>query len=381
MNEEGKEDPTSVDRWSQALSWHVILCEMDEKELASSLARKWQDWYADAKNRRVFDNVSRLLADRGHYRKRCRPAKAELEVDSYDLSGPITEWHRARARKKSRNFGSSGRKWQWWLSGGIAVAAIAVLIILWPHSFRLGGDSGRIVYQTQVGGLKAVYLPDGSSIILGGRTELSVALSTQRRSVNLIEGQAWFRVAHDPHWPFVVTAGDGSITDIGTAFLVTRDSDRVVVTVTEGAVTVSARQPVRLSYTFDRGPVIKPRLAPIRLGRGEQLALSDTGALGPLTQADMRAATAWTSGRLTFDNQPLRYVIEAVNRYSSRRIVVSPSAGVLRFSGIVFDDEISDWLQSLEVIFPVTIEERGDDVRIYLRSKPTPRKLPFRTQP
>jgi ferric-dicitrate binding protein FerR (iron transport regulator) len=72
-------------------------------------------------------------------------------------------------------------------------------------------------------------------------------------------------------------------------------------------------------------------------------------------------------GRLTFDDRPLHYVIETLDRYSPHHIAVSPSAGALRFSGIVFDNKIDDWLQSLEAIFPVTVEDTGGDIRIQMR--------------
>ena len=364
-----------TDRWAEALTWHHTLCETEEKELTSTLAREWGHWYADPENQRTFDDVSRLLADHSTYLKRPRPSSAELEADRYDLSVPIAKWRKPRAPHVTRKQRvSAGNRWRW-LSGGFAVAAaatFAALIILRPLRFWSGtGPSGPVVYQTNVGELQEVHLRDGSSITLGGRTELFVAFSAQRRSVKLIEGQAWFKVAHHPRWPFVVAAGDGTITDVGTAFLVTRDSDRVVVTVTEGTVEMAEGLPTRATRGTEQG--VAPRLAliPIRVTRGEQLAISDNGALSPLKQADTRAATAWTRGRLTFDDQPLRYVVETVNRYSSRRITVSPSAGTLRFSGIVFEDEIDDWLHGLERIFPVMVEERGTAVCVHLRnSKP-----------
>jgi transmembrane sensor len=360
----------SVDRWAEALTWHDTLRESDEKELTNSLAREWQDWYADAENRRTFDAVSRFLADRGVYRKRRRPKREELEADRYDPSISVAEWRKRHVPYVARKQGASVGNWWRWLSGGLAAAAaIAVLVIFWPSRFRSVASilTGPAVYQTKVGELRDVHLRDGSSIVLGGRTELSVAFSGQRRSVKLIEGQAWFKVAHDSHWPFVVTAGNGTITDVGTAFAVTRDSDRVVVTVTEGAVEVTTRKAMRLPLTLRPGFGGTPVLAPIRVSRGEEVAFSDKGALSPVKPADTHAAIAWTRGRLIFDNQPLRYVIETVDLYSSRHIAVSPSAGALRFSGIVFDTEIDDWLLGLERIFPVTLDERGAAVCIHLR--------------
>ena len=356
MSDQEKEH-RPVDRWAEALVWYGTMRAADERKLTSAVGRAWQDWYADAENRRVFDDVSRLMAARDLYSKRTRPGQAELEQDRYDLSVPIAEWLSTSPPPETRPRRAPAAS-RWWASGGLAAAAILLLIVLPPPWFRLSGHSAPAVYQTEVGGLKEAHLPDGSSITLGGRTKLIVALSAQQRSVNLIEGQAWFKVAHNSHWPFIVTAGDGTIKDVGTAFLVTRESDRVVVAVTEGTVEVSA-QPRLIPRGPDQAPATRPVMTAIRMGRGEELAFGDNGKLSAIGRTDTGAATAWTHGRLTFDNQPLRYVIETIGRYSSRRIVVSSDAGALRFSGIVLDDEIEDWLQSLEAIFPVTIDERG----------------------
>lgn len=369
MSEDGN-GPAGIDRWFQAVTWYDALRAANERDLTNAVGREWQDWYADVENRRVFDDVSLLLADRDVYRKRRRCSRAEIEGDSYDLSVPIADWRRVRAQRETQKKEASAGSWLW-LSGAVLVTIVAAVFALWPQRFGLGGHVGRAVYETKVGELKDVRLADGSSVILGGRTALSVEFSRRRRWVSVVEGQAWFRVARDPQRPFVVTAGDGTITDIGTAFLVTRESDRVVVTVMEGAVEVSTHS-MRPSGSFDEGLGPNPPIAPIRVSRGEQVAFSNAGALGRLRQADTHTAVSWTQGRLTFDNQPLRYVIEAVSRYSSRHIVVSPSAGALRFSGIILHDEIGDWLQSLSAVFPVTVEEDGAIVRIKMRdSRPT----------
>jgi transmembrane sensor len=360
-----------TDRWAEALTWNDTLRDADEKHLTNALAHEWQHWYADAENRRVFEAVNRLLADADRYRKRPGPRMEELEADQYDVSLPIAEWRKRHAPHVTRKQCASVGNWRW-LSGGLAaaaVAAVAMLVIMWPSGFHsvasiLGGPT---IYQTNVGELRDVHLSDGSSIVLGGRTQLSVAFSGQRRSVKLVEGQAWFKVAHDSHWPFVVTVGDGTITDVGTAFAVSRDSDRVVVTVTEGAVEVTTRKPMRLPLTLRPGFGGPPVLAPIRVSRGEEVAFSDNGALSPVKPADTHAATAWTRGRLIFDNQPLQYVIETVDLHSSRHIAVSPSAGALRLSGIIFDSQIDDWLLGLQRIFPVALEEQGAGICIHLR--------------
>lgn len=366
MNPDGAADGAGIDRWDQALAWSVRLREAGRMDLTGDVGREWQNWCGDPENLRIFDRVTRLLADRERYGVPRQTKGATCSEREYDLSISVAEWlgsgsYGARMRPaRSRNW--------WWLSGGILIAASLILLLLLPpRSLFHASEGGPVTYRTDIGILKDVHLSDGSSITLGGDTLLTVALSPKRRSVILLKGQAWFQVAHDPNWPFIVAAGDGTIRAVGTAFVVTRDSNRVVVAVTEGTVEVSARQSVP---GVAHGNLARPSLSNIRVSRGEELILGDNGRMSPIRPTDTHAATAWTSGRLTFDDQPLRYVVEAINRYSSQHITVGPGAGALRFSGIVSNAEIGDWLRSLELIFPVTVDKRADGPRIQMRASP-----------
>lgn len=360
-------------RWDEALDWYNTILESDGMDFGAATDAEWRQWCTSPDNRRIFYRMSRLLADRNLYRKRRRRSKVELDEDGYDVSLPIADWHSARAAQRPPEPRGRVRSW-WWLSAAISVAATAMVALFVFRPLRVwsgGRPTGAAIYQTSVGGLRDVHLSDGSDIVLGGRTKLSVAFSAARRSVNLIEGQAWFKVAHDPSWPFMVTVNGSTITDVGTAFVVTVDSDRVFVTVTEGTVAVSGRPRARASGGLNQGAVLgEAALAPINVTRGEELSLGEYGVLGPVTPTDTHAATAWVHGRLIFYDMPLRYVVEAVNRYSSRHIVVGSAAGALRFGGVVYDNEIEDWLKSLEAIFPVTVSYKGATVGIQMRYSP-----------
>lgn len=382
MNLSGAGGPTGVNRWEEALAWHVTLREAETMDLTGALGRKWRDWCADPENRRVFDAVAALLAHRDVYRVPRLPSAAALDRDPYDLSLPIAEWLGTRASSETRiRHARLGKRW--WLAGGAAIAISLIFAVFSPllPGFRASPDS-PVVYRTDVGETKNVRLRDGSTIVLGGHTAVSAAFSAKRRMMSLVEGQAWFKVAHDPHWPFVVAAGDGRVIAVGTAFVVTRESDRVVVAVTEGTVEVSATPSTTAPHGRAPGASAGPTLAAIRLSRGEELVVHDDGALSPIRPADTHTATAWTRGRLIFDGQPLRYVVETINRYSPRHIAVNAAAGALRFSGIVVEGETEQWLQSLQVIFPVTVQARGTGMYIRMRdSAKTTRTPSHRTEP
>lgn len=370
---EGDAFPEDAKRWIEALTWHETLTEADQSRLTSTLIRDWQTWHADPENQRIFDHMSRLATDARRKGRRSRPREVEIAEDRYDPAVSIALWNRVRSTKSADH-----RLWcanrLSWLTAAVALAAAAAIVALrfcspWDGApIRRGG--GFTTFQTGTGELKSVHLRDGSDVTLGGRTKILVAFSTQARSVELIRGEAWFRVAHDPRWPFVVHAGDGAITAVGTAFLVTRDADRVVVTVTEGTISVSSLPPMGRTpdRSQDTGSLRRPPT--VRVTRGEEISYRDNGVMAPIVIADTDAATAWTHGRLVFNDEPLRYVIEDVNRYFPRRITVSASAGGLRFSGVVLRGEIEEWLRRLPEIVPVDVDEHGSGICVRMHSDP-----------
>lgn len=222
----------------------------------------------------------------------------------------------------------------------------------------------RIIYHTAPGQTQRITLRDGSTVILGGATTLTVSLTAQRRTVDLDRGEAWFHVVHRNDWPFVVKAGGGTITDLGTAFVVDRESNRVEVTVTEGLVQVAVDHPVRAPRLSSE------RHRAIRLHRGERLTYGEN-AHSVVRAVNPRAALAWTTGELEFSQEPLSAVIENVDRYTRHPIAVSPAAGRLRLTTLVMSRRIHEWLEGLSRVLPVIVERRGARVCVRLRAAQT----------
>ena len=98
----------------------------------------------------------------------------------------------------------------------------------------------HVMYETASAEQKTLSLPDGSSLVLGALSKVTLDWTRERRAVALAQGEAFFRVAPDPGRPFVVVAGGGLIRALGTEFNVLRDAQRVVVTVSEDPVLVSS---------------------------------------------------------------------------------------------------------------------------------------------
>jgi transmembrane sensor len=191
------------------------------------------------------------------------------------------------------------RIWRWprfaqrqrrkWIGGALAASLALVAVMGSDIPTRLQADA-----MTATGELREVRLPDGSTAMLN--TDSAIAFASDGRTVRLLKGEAAFQVARDPQHPFIVNAGNGASTALGTRFIVRRAGDGARVTVTEHSVRVAiARQSAMLreGQAIDYGASI--------LGDPQRVIVAD--------------ADAWTRGRIRVVNRPLGEVVAELARY------------------------------------------------------------------
>ena len=328
-----------------AADWFVRL-QSTEVSLEETLA--WQAWLNEnSANVEAFariEEISQAL--------RMVPAPAALPAgllarDRYDASISIREWQPRRAVR-----------WPWATLGVAASLALFGLIFaFWKTPLETRA------YETDIGENRSVTLDDGSIVALGGDTRIEVALSEKERAIELSRGEALFKVAKDAARPFKVRAGDATIIAVGTEFNVERDSDRAVVSVTEGRVVVkpvAGLLPVSFLQEF------KPKLRSVRVSAGQQTTAGSAGIEEPTKMED--PATGWQIGHLAFRLQPLRYVLEDVNRYAHKPIVLeAESMGALVITGTVERENIGGWVKSLERAFDLQATEEADQIVLRAR--------------
>jgi transmembrane sensor len=222
-----------------------------------------------------------------------------------------------------------------------------------------GRAPDRIV--TGRGEQQSAVLPDGSQIELGGLTGVQLKFTPQRRLVVADEGEVFYRVERDPARPFIVQAGPVSVTAVGTAFSVRREGGSVSVVVTEGVVEANANRDIAATSSHAAGPV--------RAQAGQRIVF-DRGQLEQTARAvHTQPAATWLRGQLRFEEEPLRVVVASLNRYAEREIVIGdPELAELRFTGIVFDDSVEDWIEGVQVVFPIAIDAADPD-RIVLMQR------------
>jgi len=228
---------------------------------------------------------------------------------------------------------SLARRHARWVAAGAALAACLTLFIMASDMIaRLRSD-----HVTGIGEVAQFRLPDGSIAVLNTYSAISVRYAGAERHIDLLRGEAWFKVRKDAAHPFRVYARDGVAEAVGTAFGVRRGDDKVTIAVTEGVVSVTAPEQAR-----------SPEPGTVKLPAGLQASYTPGHAPGEATAFDARAAFAWRDLHIEIDDMPLREAIDELNRYRRGRIVLLDAArGEAHVSGVFAVDQLDQGIEGL----------------------------------
>lgn len=246
-------------------------------------------------------------------------AKASAESNVAVLSQPINSGAKRTERSTVR-----------WL---LAAAATFVIVIVGLIASRSQIEQWFVPeFVTAVGEQRSITLSDGSVVELNSQSRLRANFKEDLRAIDLLEGEAIFRVSKDPQRPFRVRTGATDIVAIGTAFNVKASDSRTVVTVLEGRVRVNQRDAAERSAAASVKAV-----GEFELAVGDQLILARAQPAIRLSLLDTEKVTSWTERRLIFEDTPLSAAAAEFARYSSRTIRIDDAAIAGRKINGVFD--------------------------------------------
>ena len=273
-----------------------------------------------------------------------------------------------------------------------AMLATAAAMVLAAGAFLFWQQSRTDVFQTGFGERRVVTLADGSQLTLDSRSEVTVRYTADARALTLVQGQAQFDVAHDVARPFAVTAEGHKVVATGTAFDVDLLGPKLLVTLLKGHVVVLPQSAVTVPW-LSKAPAAGAdsataagaesraastageTMSRIYLDPGEQLVISSSTA-PQISHVDVERVTAWERGEIVFDNEPLASVIQRMNRYGRRHIIIGDErAGNLRISGVFHEGDLDGFVSTIASYLSVKANERPDgDVVLTYRSAPAKRE-------
>lgn len=268
----GEESPGA----RQAAEWFALL--LDENVTQQDLQR-FRDWLdQDAAHARAYARIEQLWGEAGMV--------------------PGLSQHSVSRRKLLK-------------AGGAAV----VLSGLGIGAYRLALPVAD--YSTGTGEMASVALPDRSRMRLSTATAVSVDFTDSVRVLHLLSGEAFFEVEADSR-PFTVIAGKLRATALGTAFSVSRTSDRSEIVVLEHAVRVEGGK------------------RNLRVGAGQMVSFAGDH-LSDVSAVDTEARLSWLEGRLVFISTPLSVVVKELEKWRRGRIIVTDEELGRRPVTLIFD--------------------------------------------
>jgi transmembrane sensor len=242
--------------------------------------------------------------------------------------------NRAGTPEPVRRMRTRGKGRRWFIPLGI-VASVAVLTVVVWANLNWGSDT----YRTSRGEQQSIVLSDGSVVQLNTLSTLLVHFDKDRRWVELTQGEALFRVAHDSARPFDVQTPFAVVRAVGTEFNVYNRTDGTQVSVIEGKVRIAADA---------RSSGANNTQSAIPLAAGQQVTVSSVAEPKPIP-ANVATTTAWVQRRIVLDNDSVRSAVEQFNRYNRMQIHVrDEELADLRISGVFDVDDPKALIKYLE---------------------------------
>ncbi|WP_372634956.1 FecR family protein [Fodinibius sp.] len=192
----------------------------------------------------------------------------------------------------------------WRSVASVVIVLISAMFYVWSQSSSTPEpDPEPIHYVAGENEQRVITLGDGSEIRLNSNSEIWISgtFGEPNREVKL-NGEAFFEVVHDEEKPFLIHTPNASVKDLGTAFNVRAfpGDDNVQVAVTEGKVTLWSEQ-----QTEEEATELNP-------GQFGYLSLTDHTI--EIDEFKNNNYLSWMSGRMEFDDIPLRDVSKQLSR-------------------------------------------------------------------
>ena len=221
-------------------------------------------------------------------------------------------------------------------------------------AYATASESPVAVYDTlqiPAGGRPyTVKLSDGSKITLNAATTLvfpEAFTKDRKESIELIKGEVYAQIVHNPQAPLTIKAPGQLITDIGTEFNISAypDEPDERTTLVEGSVKVNARAKAQT-------------LVP-----GQQTILTaDNFIVAP---ANIRQTIAWKEGMFRFNGENIYAVMRQLARWYNIEVIYQGKVTSVGFYGkVTRNRNISEVLRILERSQKVKFKVEGRRVTV-----------------
>lgn len=224
----------------------------------------------------------------------------------------------------------------------IAVGFFLSFILSWRNVVDNGTNVQMITVRANPGMRTSCNLPDGTVAYLNSGSILTypIPYNKNKREVAL-EGEAYFKVTHDPAKPFIVSVADDrlKVKVLGTEFNLhaCREEGLIETTLVTGKVDIEVEK--------EDGTVLRRELSP-----SEKATYVLSSGKMDMKRVNTLYETAWIEGRLIFNDSSLPEVLRDLSYfYNVKFEVKDPLIKTYSFTGTFVDKQLSQILDYLKI--------------------------------
>ncbi len=231
------------------------------------------------------------------------------------------------------------------------IAAILTIVVLGTSAYILYWNVpgfGRWTALKASQKIESVELPDGSWVSLNKNSQVVFLNSFTEKSTRQIKlkGEAFFEVTPNVNKPFIVQTQKIIVQVLGTKFNVNENSNKVLVSVSEGHVSMSDK-----------------------IGHKVMLSKDETGSY---QNGNLKKITSntnflfWKTGDLTFQNNNLQEVAASLNDYfpEINSVKIETSASAIRITTRFKNAKLNEIFEELSIQFHKKFELKKDGTLI-----------------
>jgi transmembrane sensor len=323
-------DPSEQHAVQGAAYW---LATLSDESCTDAERQQFSEWLrASTRNVEEFLRLSTLTRSLGK-RELWPDRTVEELVEEARASSNVTT---LEVRGSAGNERDRPKLRPWLMAAAVACLLVGGAIVLRNTPMTRVANQE---YRTALGEQRSITLDDGSVVELNTRSHLRTHFTKSVRALDLLEGEAIFRVVKDANRPFRVRAGATDIVAVGTAFNVNASDARTIVTVLEGRVRVASEE----------------------LVVGEQLIVTPAQPIVRVALRDTQKVTSWTERRLIFENTPIEVAAAEFARYSAHKIrIEDPEIGARPINAVFDATDPKSLVEFLRKDERVEVVDSGD---------------------
>lgn len=247
------------------------------------------------------------------------------------------------------------RKHYWYRVGAIAASIVVLVVTTWGgFNFARNVFQPNVTYlevSTSYGQKKQLLLPDGTQLVLNScsRVRYPKQFADRERCIEL-EGEGYFKVAHDEDAPFIINTVRFNVRVLGTSFNVkSYEADEIVsVSVEAGKVQVDLPE------------------AMMKLTASEQIRINAISNEYSMRRNSEQQIAVWIRGSLYFNSTPICDVAKELERAYNCSIRFDPNH---KFENLISGEhdnkDLESVLKSIEYTSNIKYKKDGRNILLY----------------